>query len=540
MALSDMKKYSNKQLGLFFIAAGIVLGTILFWFSVTPMVIFFIIILLLCFTYIKYLWFWFILFLGSLPFNSFLAIDIGVPLRLSYLLFMVVLLSIMHTIYQSVISGEQERKDIFERFKTPFDREILFVLLIIVFSIFQSQYILSNSPVTGDTMFNYPWIKSITKFLLLGLLFTIFYCTVFIVNTKEKLRRILFWCALFVFIYSVYGIVSYLFFLGGVHVSFFGFESIIQHDPSADLPRIRSVAEEPLFFGFYVITSILTIITLWFYQFMKWKTDIFSYNLSFQIVIIIVALYLSFSRSAWLGFLFGGAWLLLFCLGKLGKEKTIHALSVAYNYLLFRYNYLLKLQRPKSVAFFCLLIVLGIGLYYIISTYIITPLVIEQVTDTFNPGGSKFWSTKTRLITYEQAVNAFLQHPILGIGYENFNFYSGNKYYDRLVNYNFNWTEVNNYPLKVLAELGIIGFICVAFLYIKIIVITLKSIKETTDLFLQAVLVGCFATLIAISVILLFSSSIIMPYLWVLAGIHVATIKLNVSRKNEKEIGIQK
>jgi len=526
MAFIDMESYSNKQLAFFVVVCGIIAGALLFLIGTKPILLLFIMSIILCFTYIRNVWLWFILFLGSLPFNSLLAIDIGAPFRLSYLLFLPVLCSLIYNISLDLKSGEQTKSEIIERFKTPFDKEIVLVLLVIVLSIFQSQYILANSPVTGDSVFNYPWIKSITKFLLLGYLISVFYVTIFIFNSKEKLKRVLFWNGGFVLLYSVYGLISYLFFISGYHIGLFNFDSIIQHNPPTDVPRIRAVAEEPLFFGFYIITVIFILISICISHLLKWHKESNFVKLFVQIILITAALLLSFSRSAWIGFFFGAAFLFIFYLERRGKSFLISALNKLYHSIFY------ATARKKNIMLIVLALA-GIIIYYIFSQYVVTSVFFEKAIDSFNPVGDKLWSTKTRLITYDQAVDAFLAHPFLGVGYENFNFHSGNKFYPGLVDFNFNWTEVNNYPLKILAELGIIGFIVGAFFYAKILVLGAKSIKAASDPFLQAVLVGSFATLIAVSAILLFSSSIIMPYLWIFAGIFVAAMKISEVKKRQ-------
>ncbi len=515
MTLIDMEKYSNKQLVFFFTVFGIVMGTILFVIDVKPALLFLISSIILCLPFLKNVWFWFILFLGSLPFNSFLAVDIGVPIRISYILFFVLFTSLVYTVWKQYQKQEITKGVIFSRCKTPFDMTIVLVLLIIALSIFQSQYILPNSPVTGDTLLNYPWIKSITKSLLLGVLLLMFYITVFMLDTKEKLKRSIFWYGVFVCIYSMCGLISYVLFLTGYHVNILDFEPIIQHDPSAGIPRLRSVAEEPLFFGFYVLMSLFIMMKVWFDHVRKKENVSHPRILLASIALIILALSFTLSRSAGLGFFAGFMFLVFFLCEDIGGKKVISIISTMYA-LLFRMT-----KTRRTIIFFAFALFIFLTFYFL----------VWQVSDAFNPGANRFWSTKTRLITYEQAVSAFLAHPFLGIGYENFNFYSGNKYYKDLVEFNFNWTEVNNYPLKVLAELGIIGFIVVSYLYLKIIIMTLKEIYSAKDHYLQAVLVGSLSTFIATSTILLFSSSIIMPYLWVSAGIHVAALKISQQRE---------
>jgi O-antigen ligase len=122
------------------------------------------------------------------------------------------------------------------------------------------------------------------------------------------------------------------------------------------------------------------------------------------------------------------------------------------------------------------------------------------------------------------ALEAFQQHPWLGVGYENYNFYTGQRYYYGLYDFNLNWPEVNNYPLKVLTELGIVGMFCFVILNITFYYTLLKAISHAKDIFLKNLLNCFFAGSVGIIVVLLFSSSITKPYLWVFLAVGISAI----------------
>ena len=124
------------------------------------------------------------------------------------------------------------------------------------------------------------------------------------------------------------------------------------------------------------------------------------------------------------------------------------------------------------------------------------------------------------------ALDAFQQHPWFGVGYENYGFYTGNKQYLGLLEFNITWPEVNNYPLRVLTEQGIIGFIAFLFFVAVFFYALFSARKKVSDPFLKAVVEGYIAAFVGIAVLLLFTSNIIKPYIWVTLALAIITVKV--------------
>ena len=169
------------------------------------------------------------------------------------------------------------------------------------------------------------------------------------------------------------------------------------------------------------------------------------------------------------------------------------------------------------------------------ASQIIDQGILAPTIGTFSNTYGKFWSTRTRMITYEYALDAFRQHPWLGVGYENYNFYTGNKVYLGLLDFNITWPEVNSYPLKVLAEQGIIGFLSFLFFVVMFFYSLFSARRKTNDPFLKALLEGYIATFVGISIILLFTSNIIKPYLWIAMAFAIAVVKISITQCQEKD-----
>ena len=76
-------------------------------------------------------------------------------------------------------------------------------------------------------------------------------------------------------------------------------------------------------------------------------------------------------------------------------------------------------------------------------------------------------NTSARLVQWKIALRGFKEHPLLGVGSENY-LYIGNKYYDpELYKYDRSWFDKpHNYPLEVLVTNGVFGFAAYLLLFV--------------------------------------------------------------------------
>ncbi len=524
-------------------------------------------ILLLGFLTVRSVKMSFALFIFSLPMASFGALPAFPSIKLSYFFFILLFISLFIDYTKKNINEKKQPnnkiiiKEISERIKTAIDFPLFVFLLIIIASIFQSKYIISNPYIINNSILNYPWIKSISKiFLLLGSM-AMYYVCVFIINSKNRIKSVINTYIFSATIFSLFGICSLLLFIGtGYNITFNGYNTIVKI-PS-DLPRILSIEQEPLFFGFYLLTILPVLYSLIIAKYQKdkeWKNTenkekIISYRtnlkkflmtnwiLLFASIVITMALLLTQSRSAILGFMLSITTLLYLFKGNNSLYQCVkQCLFVFYNINKEIWKIILKvilLSKKRKYLFFLVLIILG---FYVSANiiairntaqYVVEYGIINPIFGIFDSSTGKFISTKTRLIMYQFAITAFNKHPILGIGYENYNFYSGFMYYYGLYEENLNWPEVNNYPLKVLAEQGIIGFLFFIFILIIICNTFFTFIKKEKDPYLLTVMKGYTASFIGMFVILLFSSNITKPYIWVSLAIVFAIVKISEKNKN--------
>ena len=475
----------------------------------------------------------FCLFLFVLPMSDILQINVFFPVRIEYFFFLFLFLSVLYN-----FDNKSDKISLINIIRSPMDFAFALFMFVIVISVFQSTYIPPNPPILLSRFVNYPWVKSISKIVLLLVCLVLFYITQYVVNSKEKLKYYLSGYSFFVCIFAFYGLCSLLLYmLSGHLISLDGQASLV--DMPNDIPRIVGTEEEPVFFGFYLMTILPLLLSFLFASyFSRDKPEFYNNKLLFIITLIITAALIGTgSRSVILALIISSITILIL----FKEERSIiqYSKDILHNIYAGAGN-LFALRTVKVIGMlFLICIGLYVGLYMdVIKTKYanevypnikdnIEKLIVTPIVGTFDSSYGKFWSTRTRLITSEYAVDLFKQHPWLGVGYENYRFYSGNKVYHGLMRTtNVRWPEVNNYPLKVLAELGIIGFLLFIFLAFSFFYYLVSALRKTTDLFLKTVLRGYIACFVGISVILFFSSTITRSYLWVCIGLAVAAIKI--------------
>lgn len=437
-----------------------------------------------------------ILFFFSLPFTALSTFN-NIPLKLNYFFFILLLISLF----------TQKKKD--EFMKTPLDVPLFLFLFVVILSVFQSRYIPANSFIIHQSVLNYPWIKSIMRIMLLFWGYLIYYTYINFFQSKQQLLQVFRIYCFSVGLFSLFGIICYiLYLLTGHIITFAGHETIV--DISIELPRLVSIEQEPLFFGLYILTILPVIYSLLVMHYIRKEknTLLFWYT-----IIMTLALFLTQSRSALLGFICSVSTLFLF----IKREQSWHQVTHDILFLMKKTVCDLLSSKMRKAVALILLILIGVSFvaYYDTFSHTIEHGIIIPITGAFDSTHGKFWSTKTRLIAYEYAIDAFKNHPFLGVGYENYNFFSGTKYYYGLVQFNMNWPEVNNYPLKVLAELGIVGFICFLLIVVTLFSYLFYAHHRTTNQYIKTIIQGYIASFVGISIIFLFSSNITRPYLWI-------------------------
>jgi putative inorganic carbon (HCO3(-)) transporter len=228
--------------------------------------------------------------------------------------------------------------------------------------------------------------------------------------------------------------------------------------------RIYSSFGQPNFFGHYLIM----IIPLTFYSlFFLFKKNISKILVSALLLLQILSLLLTFSRSAWLGFIFEIflflALILLFYRKKIFKRELVYKYYLPL-FLLFiiilSFNLFFKSGKPGSENFFS-------GRF-------------KSITDL------KSGSVKLRLFYWQAAINEIKQmkakNILFGYGQENISDVFARHYKPEWGIYE----QINSYPdrshnslFDIIFTTGIFGFLAVASFYLYIIISAVRFIKKS-------------------------------------------------------------
>lgn len=171
-------------------------------------------------------------------------------------------------------------------------------------------------------------------------------------------------------------------------------------------------------------------------------------------VLLLVALFLTVTRAAWLAFIF----------------------------LVFLSFFFAGL--PKKTIIYGLLGVTGIvgAAFLVLSSQQLSTMLQTRITLDIQSAGVSVGSIAFRVLLWQSAWSLFLTSPLLGIGFDNFLVLN-----EQTPNYAFiqalggTGLYVHNIYLQILAEMGIIGFVVFTMLLIAIykrIAVTLKRMKD--------------------------------------------------------------
>ena len=254
-------------------------------------------------------------------------------------------------------------------------------------------------------------------------------------------------------------------------------------------PRIQSTALEPLYFGNYLLIAsgllIVAVLRNFRSRFALWA-----------LIPLLTVVWLTVSRGAMVAL----AVCLTIGLGAALARKRLR-------------------QAGSLVGVILVSIGLAYGLLYLGTHFVIrsktsqsSHAIANYTKQTTNV--SQGDSAEGRAMTRKLAVQAFAEQPVLGIGPGNFGSYAARKQPER---FGEGGAIVNNEPLELLAETGVLGTLC---LVVFVVALTRASIRLAKDGAMDYVWI--YGLLLALLGILLqyqtFSTLYIM-HIWVAIGL---------------------
>ncbi len=203
-----------------------------------------------------------------------------------------------------------------------------------------------------------------------------------------------------------------------------GSEQLYLGNVLRDMPRLRGTACEPLYLGNYLL---LAVPLVWLTSWRRWLQNAVG-------IALIVVLVLTWSRGAWLAGAAAGALFLL---------------VAACSRIPFPW------RRLRQIA-------LAVALAGVVITAAGTLtgrpeiwLPWQRLQQTFS---TVDWSNLTRLYSMQAAWRGFLLSPVVGLGWGQFGFHFPMLVDPMGLQSMFSWPVVNNFPLAILCETGLLGF----------------------------------------------------------------------------------
>ncbi|RKZ19212.1 hypothetical protein DRQ50_02530, partial [bacterium] len=250
-------------------------------------------------------------------------------------------------------------------------------------------------------------------------------------------------------------------------------------DGFRDLPRLRGTLCEPLYLGNFLLLALpLVALTDW--------RRLWRFSATLALVVLIV---LTWSRGAWLA----------------GTGAMVLALALDPPWRRMDRRQLLGVAALAAGVLGLVALALGperLG------------LPLERVAQSFS---RRDWSNLTRLYSMQAAWRAFLISPVVGVGWGQYAWHFPVLVDPAGLQSQFTWPVVNNFPLRILAETGLLGF----GVFAAIAGTMTRAVGRMRRVLpVRVAAVACCGVWLQ----LLFFSQYNLPHIWVAAGLLLAAL----------------
>ncbi len=419
-----------------------------------------------------------------IPFERIPSWDIpyewGITVRLSQVVGFIIFASLVY----KLIKEKKARDKLLVHLKNPVILSVLVYLLVVLVSVFWS----------------YDPQKSILVFCFTGFTALIGFLFYYFVSSQKdfkKIEKILFYSVVIVTIFGIWQ-----FFADSLGLSSFWTGLMDRYQKEVlGFPRVQSTGLEPLFFVNFLLIPLGIYISL----FLTGKSTLSRNRLVSVLVLMVVDIVLAVARGGYVA----GVFLIVFLLIVLLRQ---------YSWRRFL----------KLIAIILAGILLS-GLLIFSSSYITyeddrgAQKLIKHSSQIETEQGDRL---NTREGTWVWAYQAFKQNPVLGVGAGGFGAWMGEQGFPG------RQRVVNNEPLEILTETGVVGFISIALAVIFLIGNSIKAIRKSKDRYRQAVVLGLLAWFLAAGAQYMTFSTLYITQFWVGIGLLLAIQKIILSQKD--------
>ncbi len=270
-----------------------------------------------------------------------------------------------------------------------------------------------------------------------------------------------------------------------------GSEQLYLGDVFRNIPRLRGTMCEPLYLG-----SFLVMVWPW----LAWSGDAGRWR-RVGLGLALVLLLGTWSRGAWFaaiaqGFVTAGIWMIW------RREQFLRVLPRSW--------------PLRWVVLGVATVAVGV-LFYLAGDALRMPW--ERLQQSFS---RQDWSNLTRVYSMQAAWRAFLLSPIVGIGWGQFAWHFPLLVDPLGLQSQFDWPMVNNLPLQILSETGLVGGLVWFGIGISLAIGTLRRARRRDRAGERVLAAGI--SLLGVWVQLLSFSQYNLPHIWVALGLLVAAL----------------
>ncbi|MFH1171449.1 MAG: O-antigen ligase family protein, partial [bacterium] len=314
-----------------------------------------------------------------------------------------------------------------------------------------------------------------------------------ILTTRKQLERLVLVLLFSATLVGIFGLFQFIGDIAGLPTTITGLRDLYTKEIFG-FPRIQSTALEPLYFANYLLIPLGVL-----FAFLLARKGSIPRWITFLLFALLTAnLVLTVSRGAYLGFAGLVLCIILLALRDFFRLRTLLPLGIGA-------------------------VLVAIAVLRALSLNDATGLNIETFTSHIQ---NVFYgaSYTERIETIETAKQAFWTSPMVGIGPGSFGPFTAPSPVEQPQD---GWRIVNNEPLELLAETGLLGLLAIGIAFFILIARSIKALwRCNADDPLRYVLLGLLGALIGVIIQYQTFSILYIMHIWVFVGLLVAVQNL--------------